>query len=123
MFTCFSKIFEIVGKIDIGLQLEGSVLVPPLEIENIFACFNCDGNCPVANSLISAAIDDDKQFTDSLSSLGPIPSSPVALKESKYFYVSGNLLRSYEGNVKTSITWDLRVYKMSYFCHTLELWS
>ena len=68
--------------------MEGSVLLLPLKIGNIFACFNKDGNCPVAKLLlISAAIDDGEQFTASFSSHGPSPSSHLALEES-ILYVS-----------------------------------
>ena len=68
--------------------MEGLVLVLPLKIGNIFTCFNNDGNCPTAKLLlISAAIDDGKQFTASFISHGPSPSSHLALEES-ILYVS-----------------------------------
>ena len=68
--------------------VEGLVLVLPLKIGNIFACFNKDGNCPAAKLLlIRAAIDDGKQFTASFSSHGPSPSSHLAL-EGSILYVS-----------------------------------
>ena len=84
LFTCLSKILDILGRIDIGLLLQGSDLLPLLCMGNTLASLSLSENFPVAKLLfIRAAMLNDNRLATYFIILGPIPSNPIALLESK----------------------------------------
>lgn len=84
MFTCFSNILDIVGRIEIGRWSEGSDFDPPLKIGNTLAHFSRPGTVPdIMLLLTKAASIGDKALAAIFIIFGPRPSSPVALEESK----------------------------------------
>ena len=84
LLICLSKSLEIVGRIDIGLLLEGSDFGPLLCIRNIFATFDCDGKHDESMLfLMRDVMDGNSTPVAILSILGPRPSRPAIRRLSR----------------------------------------
>ena len=86
MVTCFSIIFELTGRIEIGLQFAGSHLAPHLCIGLILADLRLSGKLPFMKlALIISRSVGLMISEDNLMIQGEIPSKPIALDASKEF--------------------------------------